>query len=175
MKSEYQKVLCESEYNLLLDNIEEPKSASDKLNQGGLLDFGNCLNPPIPVEFSSDDMRVFYKLAKMSDVLFSEEITDHQEFLKTLYSIVFKETESDIEKIITNNKWITMGFQNNRPSTDFRGGGLLSLKSLINFCSNERELLDDIIYFTKKNENFIFSCVLIGAVFFLKRFFHFGV
>lgn len=66
-----------------------------------------------------------------------------------------------------------MGFQNNRPGTDFRGGGLLSLEALVYFC--EKEKLNDIIEFSEKYQNYLFACVAISSVFFLKKYLHFGV
>lgn len=68
-----------------------------------------------------------------------------------------------------------MGFQNNKPETDFRGGGLLSLKILVKLVEKEEKFILEVVEFQKKYENFLFACVCISATFFLKNHFHFGV
>lgn len=39
----------------------------------------------------------------------------------------------------------------------------------------EREVFEEIKSFCAKNDNFLFACVVISAVFFLKRHLHFGI
>lgn len=93
-------------------------------------------------------------------------------------SIKNKENYNEVnfhKKILDNENWKKMGFQNSHPSTDFRGGGVLSLKCLIKFCKEEKEVFKEIIIFSEKYENYIFACVLISSVFFLKNFLHFGI
>ena len=68
-----------------------------------------------------------------------------------------------------------MGFQNNKPDTDFRGGGLLSLQIIIAFVEQEQDTVEEIVQFSKKYENFLFACVAISGVYYLKKHLHFGV
>jgi len=67
------------------------------------------------------------------------------------------ENEKDEEKLddkkalggfpenLKDDKWTSIGFQRNDPRTDFRGGGIFSLRALIYFISKYRQKWDEIL------------------------------
>ena len=71
---------------------------------------------------------------------------------------------------IKNNIWKTIGFQNADPRSDFRGGGLISLKNLIYF--GEKEGFNKIVEYSENDSDFLFACTSINVTFHLKKYFH---
>lgn len=65
------------------------------------------------------------------EVAFSGTRLDHQEALKELWYAAFP--ESDLHGLVSE-QWKEMGWQGNDPSTDFRGGGFISLENLLFFA-----------------------------------------
>lgn len=65
-----------------------------------------------------------------------------------------------------SEEWIKYGFQNKNPSTDFRGGGVLSLTQMIIFARNNRDIVvKDMI---NPQNDFFFALSAINVTFFLK-------
>lgn len=62
-----------------------------------------------------------------------------------------------------------LGFQGKHPQTDFRGGGVLSLKLIIRFVKNNKNLVK---LMEKDKGNFFFAITAINIAFFMKRYFH---
>lgn len=64
-----------------------------------------------------------------------------------------------------------LGFQGKNPETDFRGGGVFSLKLIILFVKGNLELVR-----TMENDKggFFFAITVINIFFFLKKYFHFA-
>jgi hypothetical protein len=60
-------------------------------------------------------------------VEFLQSNSKHIELLQTLPKRLYGEVST------TKEKWEHMGFQSGNPSTDFRGGGLMSLECIIYF------------------------------------------
>lgn len=72
-----------------------------------------------------------------------------------------------------NSLWKTVGFQSEKPQRDFRGGGLMGLQTLIFFSKYHQYSVENIKTYCSSNDSFLFACVVISTVFWLKRFFHF--
>jgi len=80
----------------------------------------------------------------------NRENADHRELLGRLFESVTnrtvtvgvtKEADQDEE---TRPDWTAIGFQGLDPITDFRGGGLLSLRQLVYFADENKEIIDKI-------------------------------
>ncbi|MQL68522.1 hypothetical protein Taro_000838 [Colocasia esculenta] len=63
----------------------------------------------------------------------SLDITPFQEALRSLWCSAFPEVE--LQDLISD-QWKEMGWQGKDPSTDFRGGGFISLENLLFFAKN---------------------------------------
>lgn len=154
------------------DSLVEPQSLRNK--KSFLLDIPvlNCYYKSRNIQVRQRDLTIFYKLVKMSNVSFDQNDPEHVDILTNLYQLVFqKQPESVLNDIV----WEQLGFQNSKPGSDFRGGGLLSLTALYHLCSKEIAMVNDFMEFFKQKGNFLFACVVINSVYFLKCFFHFGV
>lgn len=150
----------------------EPQSMIDKKGVGQYIPILNCYLESKDVKMQQRDLRLFYGLLVLSDISFDKTKEEHTHQLTSLYKQVFsKEPKDVLDDVI----WESLGFQNSRPGMDFRGGGFLSLLSLYHLCSKEPALINDFIEFFKSRGNFLFACVVINSVYFLKNFFHFGV
>lgn len=76
------------------------------------------------------------------------------------------------ENFLSNQAWKSVGFQSEKPQRDFRGGGLMSLHNLIFFSRFHEYSVDNIKAFGANNDSFLFACVIISTLFWLKHFFH---
>jgi len=77
------------------------------------------------------------------------------------------------ENFLSNEIWKTIGFQSEKPQRDFRGGGLMSLYNLLFFSHYHQYSVQNIKTYCTSNDSFLFACVLISTLFWLKHFFHF--
>jgi hypothetical protein len=71
------------------------------------------------------------RLQSRIDVAYDSSIPQHQEALKDLWKLAFPEEELHG---IVSDQWKEMGWQGKDPSTDFRGGGFISLENLLYFA-----------------------------------------
>ncbi|EFC44240.1 predicted protein [Naegleria gruberi] len=62
----------------------------------------------------------------------------HEQDLMELYSLLKPDDPLTKRK---SRQWINIGFQGDNPSTDFRGGGYMSLRMLLFFAQNESETM----------------------------------
>lgn len=62
-----------------------------------------------------------------------------------------------------------LGFQGQYPETDFRGGGVFSLKLIILFVKNNMQLVK---IMEDDKAGFFFAITTINIYFFLKKYFH---
>lgn len=88
---------------------------------------------------------------------YDQKNVDHEYNLKHLWLKAFKgeEMENDengFNTTMVNNRWKDIGFQGKNPRTDFRGGGHLSLLSLIYFVENYPAEFDELAKCTKDQE-----------------------
>ncbi|KAF2315472.1 hypothetical protein GH714_039335 [Hevea brasiliensis] len=71
------------------------------------------------------------KLQSRIDVTYDSSIPEHQEALRALWNAAFPEEELCG---LISEQWKEMGWQGKDPSTDFRGGGFISLENLLFFA-----------------------------------------
>ncbi|XP_006375164.3 uncharacterized protein LOC18105081 isoform X3 [Populus trichocarpa] len=77
-----------------------------------------------------------------SDARPSFDLTPPQEALKALWNAAFPEEE--LHGLISE-QWKEMGWQGKDPSTDFRGGGFISLENLLFFARNFPTSFQDLL------------------------------
>ncbi|KAJ4811634.1 ELMO/CED-12 family protein [Rhynchospora pubera] len=73
------------------------------------------------------------RLQNRIDVSYDSTNKDHQDALKSLWYASFPGTEL---LDLISDQWKEMGWQGKDPSTDFRGGGFISLENLLFFAKN---------------------------------------
>ncbi|KAL6560397.1 hypothetical protein OROGR_003956 [Orobanche gracilis] len=78
------------------------------------------------------------KLQNRLDVAYDSSNSEHQEALWALWRAAFPGEE--LHGLISE-QWKEMGWQGKDPSTDFRGGGFISLENLLYFARNFPDLL----------------------------------
>ncbi|KAL6557302.1 hypothetical protein OROMI_017652 [Orobanche minor] len=78
------------------------------------------------------------KLQNRLDVAYDSSNPEHQEALWALWRAAFPGEE--LHGLISD-QWKEMGWQGKDPSTDFRGGGFISLENLLYFARNFPDLL----------------------------------
>ncbi|KAJ3669005.1 hypothetical protein LUZ60_010955 [Juncus effusus] len=71
------------------------------------------------------------KLRHRLEIPFDTSSIEHQDALKQLWKLAYPNREIPALK---SDKWKEMGWQGSDPSTDFRGGGFISLENLIYFA-----------------------------------------
>ncbi|XWS32445.1 hypothetical protein CRYUN_Cryun23aG0159600 [Craigia yunnanensis] len=78
-----------------------------------------------------------------SDARPSFDLTPSQEALRALWNAAFPKEEL---RDLISEQWKEMGWQGKDPSTDFRGGGFLSLENLLFFARNFRKSFQDLLW-----------------------------
>ncbi|KAL6322906.1 hypothetical protein AAG906_021811 [Vitis piasezkii] len=73
------------------------------------------------------------RLQSRIEVSYDSSIPEHQEALRALWNASFPEEEL---RDLISEQWKEMGWQGKDPSTDFRGGGFISLENLLFFARN---------------------------------------
>lgn len=82
------------------------------------------------------------RLQNRIDVAYDSSIPEHQEALKALWKVAFPEEEL---RGLISEQWKEMGWQGKDPSTDFRGGGFISLENLLYFARNFPKSFQDLL------------------------------
>ncbi|XP_042011568.1 ELMO domain-containing protein A-like isoform X2 [Salvia splendens] len=82
------------------------------------------------------------RLQSRLDVAYDGSIPEHQEALRALWHASFPEKE--LQSLISD-QWKEMGWQGKDPSTDFRGGGFISLENLLYFARNFPKSFQDLL------------------------------
>lgn len=86
--------------------------------------------PPILSPLQEERLR---NLRQRLEVPFDGSKPEHQDALKQLWKLAYPDRELPSLK---SDLWKEMGWQGSDPSTDFRGGGFISLENLIFFAQN---------------------------------------
>ncbi|GKA53719.1 ELMO domain-containing protein A-like protein isoform X1 [Tanacetum coccineum] len=73
------------------------------------------------------------RLQNRLDIAYDGSVPEHQEALRALWKAAFPEEEL---RDLISEQWKEMGWQGKDPSTDFRGGGFISLENLLFFARN---------------------------------------
>ncbi|KAF9625416.1 hypothetical protein IFM89_022401 [Coptis chinensis] len=82
------------------------------------------------------------KLQRRVEVAYDGSNPEHQESLRALWDVSFPEEE--LHGLISE-QWKEMGWQGKDPSTDFRGGGFISLENLLFFARTYPESFEDLL------------------------------
>ncbi|XP_051146726.1 uncharacterized protein LOC127262165 isoform X3 [Andrographis paniculata] len=82
------------------------------------------------------------KLQSRIDISYDSSIPDHQEALRLLWRASFPDQEFCG---LISEQWKEMGWQGKDPSTDFRGGGFISLENLLYFAKNFPKSFHDLL------------------------------
>lgn len=83
------------------------------------------------------------RLQSRIDVPYDSSNPDHQKALKALWNAAFPDEE--LEGLISD-KWKEMGWQGKDPSSDFRGGGFISLENLLFLAKNFPKSFQDLLH-----------------------------
>ncbi|XP_051122591.1 uncharacterized protein LOC127245629 isoform X2 [Andrographis paniculata] len=83
------------------------------------------------------------RLQTRIDITYDSAITEHQEALKALWRAAFPGEEFHG---LISEQWKEMGWQGKDPSTDFRGGGFISLENLLYFARNFPTSFQDLLW-----------------------------
>jgi hypothetical protein len=86
----------------------------------------------VALDLSPHQEERLQKLQRRLEVPFDGTRLDHQDALRDLWGAVFPECE--LIGLISE-QWKEMGWQGPDPSTDFRGGGLISLENLLFYAN----------------------------------------
>ncbi|KHG05886.1 ELMO domain-containing A [Gossypium arboreum] len=81
--------------------------------------------------------------SRESDARPSFDLTPSQEALRALWNAAFPEEEL---RGLISEQWKEMGWQGKDPSTDFRGGGFISLENLLFFATNFPKSFKDLLW-----------------------------
>ncbi|PIN22797.1 hypothetical protein CDL12_04492 [Handroanthus impetiginosus] len=82
------------------------------------------------------------RLQNRLDIAYDSTILEHQEALRALWHVAFPG-----EKLhgLISEQWKEMGWQGKDPSTDFRGGGFISLENLLYFARSFPKSFQDLL------------------------------
>ncbi|KAL6569280.1 hypothetical protein OROMI_013794 [Orobanche minor] len=83
-----------------------------------------------------------YRLQNRIDINYDSSVPEHQAALRALWHAAFPEEE--LHGLISE-QWKEMGWQGKDPSTDFRGGGFISLENLLYFVRNFPKSFQDLL------------------------------
>ncbi|KAL3537084.1 hypothetical protein ACH5RR_000450 [Cinchona calisaya] len=83
------------------------------------------------------------RLQNRIDVAYDSTNVEHQEALQALWYAAFPEEEF---LGLISEQWKEMGWQGKDPSTDFRGGGFISLENLLYFARNFPKSFQDLLH-----------------------------
>jgi len=126
--------------------------------------FGACFED-FGTQLTIEELVAFYDLKDDANNYFDNKCQDYDELLREMWFALKGERLEDVE----NDEWKNYGFQNRNPRSDFRGGGLLSLKQLLYFVkSNKEEALE----MSQKSEEFLFAVSSINITYFLIKYYH---
>ncbi|KAH9733467.1 ELMO domain-containing protein [Citrus sinensis] len=76
------------------------------------------------------------------DVAYDSSIPEHREALRALWNAAFPDEEL---RDLISEQWKEMGWQGKDPSTDFRGGGFISLENLLYLARNFPKSFQDLL------------------------------
>ncbi|XP_074592596.1 uncharacterized protein LOC141848463 isoform X1 [Curcuma longa] len=83
-----------------------------------------------------------HRLQNRIDITYDGSKQEHQEALRALWYAAYPEVEL---RDIISEQWKEMGWQGKDPSTDFRGGGFISLENLFFFARNYPKSFNDLL------------------------------
>ena len=127
--------------------------------------FNSCIDEA-KTRLSPEELRNFYTLRFDCNIPFSKENDQHNKMLSSLWFAAFN---SPMDSEIPNKRWKEIGFQNIDPRTDFRGGGLTSLKVFTHYAENYPHMVKKM---TDPNDDFVLAISSIYVTYYLIKYFH---
>ncbi|XP_021279804.1 uncharacterized protein LOC110413355 isoform X3 [Herrania umbratica] len=82
------------------------------------------------------------RLQNRIDIAYDSSIPEHQNALRALWNAAFPE---EVLRGLISEQWKEMGWQGKDPSTDFRGGGFISLENLLFFARSFPKSFQDLL------------------------------
>ncbi|OWM64849.1 ELMO domain-containing protein A-like isoform X2 [Punica granatum] len=82
------------------------------------------------------------RLQRRMDISYDCSNPEHQDALRSLWNAAFPEEQL---QGLVSEQWKEMGWQGKDPSTDFRGGGFISLENLLYFARNFPKSFQDLL------------------------------
>lgn len=107
----------------------------------GIQNGANRLLPPVVLS-PLQESRLKYLKQRLS-VPFDGNFSGHQDALRQLWRLAYPDRQLPALK---SEAWKDMGWQGSDPSTDFRGGGFISLENLIFFAKTYPEAFQNLLY-----------------------------
>ncbi|KAG8082887.1 hypothetical protein GUJ93_ZPchr0014g47440 [Zizania palustris] len=96
----------------------------------------------ISFDLSPAQEECLQRLQNRIEVPYDSSNGTHQEALKALWHVSFPGTEL---LGLISDQWKEMGWQGKDPSTDFRGGGFISLENLLYFATNYTKSFQELL------------------------------
>ncbi|XP_012567248.1 uncharacterized protein [Cicer arietinum] len=94
-------------------------------------------------DFTLAQEECLQRLQRRIEVPYDSSIIEHQEALRALWNVAFPEEEL---RGLISEQWKEMGWQGKDPSTDFRGGGFISLENFLFFARNFPKSFQDLLW-----------------------------
>jgi hypothetical protein len=116
-------------------------------------------------KLTHDELISFHKLKEDANITFTRDSQEYDHLLQKLWSLLSDQPLHTIE----DERWKTFGFQNANPRSDFRGGGLLSLKQMVYFCFHHQKR---VLEMSKPEHQYLFAVSSINVTFFLIKYYH---
>lgn len=96
----------------------------------------------LSIDLTPSQEECLQRLQSRIDVAYDSSNPEHQEALRALWNAAFPEEEL---RGLISEQWKDMGWQGKDPSTDFRGGGFISLENLLYFAKNFPKSFQDLL------------------------------
>lgn len=93
-------------------------------------------------DLTAEQEECLLRLQSRIDVSYDSTNPEHQEALRALWNAAFPDEE--LVDLISE-QWKAMGWQGKDPSTDFRGGGFISLENLLYLARNFPKTFQDLL------------------------------
>ncbi|KAL8062353.1 hypothetical protein ABFX02_02G141100 [Erythranthe guttata] len=93
-------------------------------------------------DLTASQEECLHRLQSRIDVAYDSSVREHQEALRALWHAAFPGEELCG---LISEQWKEMGWQGKDPSTDFRGGGFISLENLLYFGRNFPKSFQDLL------------------------------
>ncbi|PKA58897.1 hypothetical protein AXF42_Ash000990 [Apostasia shenzhenica] len=97
----------------------------------------------ISFELTPSQEDCLQRLQRRIDVSYDSSKLEHQETLRALWYAAFPQVEL---RDLISEQWKEMGWQGKDPSTDFRGGGFISLENLLFFATAFPKTFKDLLW-----------------------------
>ena len=150
----------------VLDHRSLKQPLTHAKNKSLLQKYCCCIYNSKKTDLTLDQLEAFYNLKAECNVPLDHEKQAHNKLIETLWSALFHEP---MGSQIPNPLWKTFGFQNIDPRTDFRGGGVISLKIMIHYAQTYPENIKRML---ESKDDFIPSMSSIGITYFLLKYLH---